>query len=170
MQERHAVVELVVADDHRVVAHRVHGGRHRVRRTGLGERLHLRVVLNQRRPLDGVTVVEQERVLVEAEAWQVHASVLEGDRQGCESYAWNDHAAWLDDERRSVEGIAWQEHDDVLRVETLCEAARGARLSLAQSVWRGEQRLFSARVELACINAAGGPARLPQRLRDALRP
>ncbi|SCY86440.1 tol-pal system-associated acyl-CoA thioesterase [Paracoccus tibetensis] len=55
-------------------------------------------------------------------------------------------------------------YDDLLSVETsLGESAR-ARLVLEQRVLRGEETLFSARVIIACLDAAGRPVRLPDGL------
>jgi acyl-CoA thioester hydrolase len=51
--------------------------------------------------------------------------------------------------------------DDVLTVTTSPRAISGARIVLAQEVWRGETRLFAAEVTLVCLTAAGQPTRLP---------
>ena len=59
--------------------------------------------------------------------------------------------------------------DDALIVETSLHSHTGARLVLDQTVLRGETRLFSARVTLVCLNAAGMAARLPAELVAALR-
>ncbi|WP_026381552.1 tol-pal system-associated acyl-CoA thioesterase [Afifella pfennigii] len=51
--------------------------------------------------------------------------------------------------------------DDVLRIVTRSEKTGGARLVLAQEIWREAERLTVARVEVALIDAAGRPRRLP---------
>lgn len=58
--------------------------------------------------------------------------------------------------------------DDLLEVTTRPIAAGGARLVLAQEVWRGQERLFVAEVTLAALGPGGGPARLPAALRARL--
>ena len=55
-----------------------------------------------------------------------------------------------------------------LTVTTHLAAITGARLVLDQTVDRGEDRLFAARVTLACLNGAGQAARLPEGVRAAL--
>ncbi len=54
--------------------------------------------------------------------------------------------------------------DDLLDIETRIVRATGARLHLEQALWRGEERLVSARIEIVMLNAAGKPVRLPQGL------
>ncbi len=61
VQQRQAVVELVVAEHDRVVAQHVHRLGHRVLLTGGGDRLLLGVVRGQRRALDRVAGVEHQR-------------------------------------------------------------------------------------------------------------
>jgi acyl-CoA thioester hydrolase len=56
--------------------------------------------------------------------------------------------------------------DDWLEVTTAPEGTTGARLTLRQEVWRGADRLFTARVVLVALTAAGAPARLPPALRS----
>jgi acyl-CoA thioester hydrolase len=51
--------------------------------------------------------------------------------------------------------------DDALGIETRTLRATGARLEMAQSVWRGEDLLFRAVVTVACLSRAGRPVRLP---------
>ena len=54
--------------------------------------------------------------------------------------------------------------DDLLEVRTDVLEATGARLLLAQEVWRGEARLLAARVTLVAMDATGKPRRIPARL------
>jgi acyl-CoA thioester hydrolase len=60
--------------------------------------------------------------------------------------------------------------DDLLRVETALVQVSGARIVLAQDVWRGEERLFASQVTLVCLTDQGAPARLPADLRAIFRP
>ena len=58
--------------------------------------------------------------------------------------------------------------DDVLSVQTVLADHSGARLVLDQAVLRGAQTLFTARVTLVCLTAAGTATRFPTALRTAL--
>lgn len=58
--------------------------------------------------------------------------------------------------------------DDLLQVRTSVMSATGARLVLAQDVWRGDDRLFAAKVTLVFIGAQGQALRLPDALRFAI--
>lgn len=60
--------------------------------------------------------------------------------------------------------------DDQLSVRTELVAETGARITLDQSVWRGEERLFEAQVVLVCLTEEGGVARLPAEIRRKLAP
>jgi acyl-CoA thioester hydrolase len=57
--------------------------------------------------------------------------------------------------------------DDVLEVRTGALAVTGARLRLAQSVWRGAQEVFRAQVLLVGLTPDGRAARLPGAVRAA---
>jgi acyl-CoA thioester hydrolase len=59
---------------------------------------------------------------------------------------------------------------DRLRVTAASVAVTGARIVLDQEVWRGDDRLFAARVTLVCLTAAGGAARVPAAIRASLAP
>jgi acyl-CoA thioester hydrolase len=58
--------------------------------------------------------------------------------------------------------------EDQLVVTTRAGPAGGARLALAQEVWRGETCLARCSVTLACIGETGRPARMPAELRAAI--
>ncbi len=58
--------------------------------------------------------------------------------------------------------------DDLLEVTTRPIGVSGARLELVQEVRRGAAALFTARVTLAAMTAAGRPARLPVEVRQVL--
>jgi acyl-CoA thioester hydrolase len=60
--------------------------------------------------------------------------------------------------------------DDLLEVATRVTGFAGATLDLAQTVRRDDTDLVAMKVTLACLNAAGRPARLPAALRAALAP
>jgi acyl-CoA thioester hydrolase len=57
--------------------------------------------------------------------------------------------------------------DDVIDVRSRLVAAGGARLVLDQDIWRGDLRLFVARVTLAALAPDGGPLRIPAEIRRA---
>lgn len=79
-------------------------------------------------------------------------------------------------EMGTVFAVRWMENDflkpavfdDQLVVETRLDRLEGASLHLHQTVLRGAEALFTARVRLVCIGAAGRPVRLPAGLRAAL--
>jgi acyl-CoA thioester hydrolase len=52
--------------------------------------------------------------------------------------------------------------DDLVTVTTEVAAATGARLTLEQSIWRGETRLTSAKLVIVAINREGHAVRLPR--------
>ncbi len=54
--------------------------------------------------------------------------------------------------------------DDLLIVRTRFTAAKGARLFVAQSIWRDETCLTEAEVEVAAMALSGRPRRLPPSL------
>ncbi len=58
--------------------------------------------------------------------------------------------------------------DDRLTVDTTATAITGARLFLDQTVRRGAEVLFAARVTLAAVTDTGRPARLPANIRRCL--
>lgn len=60
--------------------------------------------------------------------------------------------------------------DDLLTVRTDLVAETGARITLDQSIWRGEERLFEAQVVLVCMTEEGSVARLPAEIRRKLAP
>ncbi|WP_137388166.1 tol-pal system-associated acyl-CoA thioesterase [Rhodoligotrophos defluvii] len=58
--------------------------------------------------------------------------------------------------------------DDVLEVVTDAVALTRARLTLSQTILRGEERLFVLTVTVAVVDRRGRPRRLPQQLLDSL--
>ena len=59
--------------------------------------------------------------------------------------------------------------DDDLTIETAPVAITGARITLSQTVLRGDTTLFKAVVTLVALTGAGRPARLAPELRDRLK-
>ena len=51
--------------------------------------------------------------------------------------------------------------DDLLEVRTRFVSAKGARMILAQEIWREDALLARADVEAACMSVSGRPRRLP---------
>lgn len=60
--------------------------------------------------------------------------------------------------------------DDMLRVTSALVSETGARITLEQAVWRGEEKLFAAMVVLVCMTLEGTVARLPADIRRKLVP
>ena len=60
--------------------------------------------------------------------------------------------------------------DDELEVRTAVQSVTGARIVLAQDIYRGVERLYAAQVVLVCLTESGHPARLPSDLRTRLPP
>lgn len=60
--------------------------------------------------------------------------------------------------------------DDALVVQTRFTRAHGARIEATQSVWRGDETLIRAVVEVACIGLDGRPKRLPSTLLTLIAP
>jgi acyl-CoA thioester hydrolase len=58
--------------------------------------------------------------------------------------------------------------DDVLTVTTEPAEIRGARLKLMQTVRRGTVTLIEASVDVAIVDAAGRPRRMPADLREKM--
>jgi len=68
--------------------------------------------------------------------------------------------AWIV-RRMSLDFLASARIDDILCVETAIAQIKPARILMAQKIWRGERLLVKAQVEVALINMAGRPRRLP---------
>jgi acyl-CoA thioester hydrolase len=60
--------------------------------------------------------------------------------------------------------------EDQLAVTTEVTALRGARIEMAQAVWRERRCLVECRIVLACLDAAGRPTRVPAEVQAALAP
>lgn len=71
--------------------------------------------------------------------------------------------------RVEADYLAPAHFDDALTVQTALHQASGAKLILNQTVSRGAQTLFAARVTLVCLTMEGKATRLPTDLPRALR-
>ncbi len=60
--------------------------------------------------------------------------------------------------------------DDALTVSTRFEAVKGPRLIMAQSIWRGEERLCEADVVAVCIHLDGRPRRPGRAMVERIKP
>lgn len=63
--------------------------------------------------------------------------------------------------KMTTEWITPARIDDLLEVRTRFVSAKGARMQLAQEIYRGETLLANAEVEAACMSLAGRARRLP---------
>jgi acyl-CoA thioester hydrolase len=71
--------------------------------------------------------------------------------------------------RMNIEFLRPAHMDDLLAVETRIERMTAATLELDQSVKKGEEVLFTARVLIAAV-AAGRACRIPKDVREKLAP
>lgn len=56
------------------------------------------------------------------------------------------------------------EYDDVLRLRTITEQTKGARLRMRHELYRGEERLAVGQTVVACVNRSGKACLLPDQL------
>ncbi len=70
--------------------------------------------------------------------------------------------------RVTAEYLSPARYDDELVVETMLSALKGARFSMDQRVLRDGQTLFTAAVEIVCLDAAGKPLRIPADIRQKI--
>lgn len=71
--------------------------------------------------------------------------------------------------RMTVEWRAPAVYEDLLHVTTAAMQVKRASAILRQTVLRGDQILFVADVQIACMDEAGAPKRIPDRALAALR-
>jgi len=64
--------------------------------------------------------------------------------------------------RMEIDFLAPARIDDVLTIDTGTEAISGARITMAQTIRRGDQPLIRARVEAAIMGDGGKPRRFPK--------
>ena len=72
--------------------------------------------------------------------------------------------------KMEIEWIAPARIDDLLEVRTSFAGVRGARMFLAQEIWRGDHKLAVATVEAACMALSGRPRRLPAEIAARFSP
>lgn len=60
--------------------------------------------------------------------------------------------------------------DDILTIDTRTDSISGARIFMAQKLWRGADLLVEARVEAAIIGESGRPRRFPREWMAAFLP
>jgi acyl-CoA thioester hydrolase len=70
--------------------------------------------------------------------------------------------------RMTADWLAPARFDDLLEVATGLTGIGGASVRMGQEVRRDERTLFRARVEIACMDEAGRPRRLPAEVRARL--
>lgn len=63
--------------------------------------------------------------------------------------------------RMTVEWLAPARIDDLLTVSTVFRDVKGARMTIGQTIARGQTPIATAEVEAACMNLEGRPRRLP---------
>ena len=68
----------------------------------------------------------------------------------------------------SVDYRAPARFQDVLTVRTTAAAVTAARARLIQEVWRTDELLVAAEVDVVCLGRDGRPRRLPEPVRSAL--
>lgn len=64
--------------------------------------------------------------------------------------------------RMEIDFLAPARIDDILTVDTRTLEISGARITMAQTLWRGEDVLVKARVEAAIVGESGRPRRFPK--------
>ncbi len=72
--------------------------------------------------------------------------------------------------KMTTEWLAPARIDDMLEVRTRFVAAKGARMMLAQDIWREELLIARAEVEAASMSLKGRPRRLPADILARLAP
>ncbi|TBX28918.1 tol-pal system-associated acyl-CoA thioesterase [Nioella sediminis] len=70
--------------------------------------------------------------------------------------------------RMEMDFIAPARFEDDLRVETRLTGVKGASFDLDQSVWRGADRLYAAKVQVVCLTDSGRAVRIPADIRQKL--
>ena len=70
--------------------------------------------------------------------------------------------------RMEMDFIAPARFEDDLRVETRLIGVKGASFDLDQTLWRGADRLYAAKVQVVCLTESGRAARIPADIRQKL--
>ena len=71
--------------------------------------------------------------------------------------------------RLTAEYITPARFDDQLVVRTGIDWVKRASAGMRQEIWRGDERLFTAEVTVACMTSEGRPGRLPEEVRRHLQ-
>ncbi|MEM7599039.1 MAG: tol-pal system-associated acyl-CoA thioesterase [Pseudomonadota bacterium] len=88
-------------------------------------------------------------------------------QMGIDQLAMRDGAGVVFAVRRvNAEFIKPARYGEDLEVRTSVASVTGARLIMHQTVYRGEERLFTAEVTAACMTLGGRPTRLPPQIRE----
>lgn len=72
--------------------------------------------------------------------------------------------------RMTIDFLQPAKMNDILRVETQLGHCGGARMTMLQNVFRRQDLVFSANVDVALVKSNGRPARLPESIRLPLAP
>lgn len=70
--------------------------------------------------------------------------------------------------RMEMDFIAPARFEDDLRVETCLTGVKGASFDLEQVVWRGDERIYAAQVQVVCLAESGRAVRIPADIRQKL--
>lgn len=92
----------------------------------------------------------------------VHHTELQAGKHG-------EPLAWVV-RRMEIDFRAPARIDDILTVDTRTENVSGARIFMAQKIFRGDEVLVEAKVEAAIIGEAGRPRRFPKEWIAAFMP
>lgn len=71
--------------------------------------------------------------------------------------------------RANVDFLAPARFDDMLEVHTSATTVKRASAIMAQEIWRGDARLITAEITIACITLEGRPVRLPAPVAEILQ-
>jgi acyl-CoA thioester hydrolase len=72
--------------------------------------------------------------------------------------------------RMEIDFVKPARMDDIVRVETVTQSITGARIIMAQTMLRGDDRLISATVEAVLVTTEGRPRRFPKSWLTRLKP
>lgn len=70
--------------------------------------------------------------------------------------------------RANVDFLSPARFDDRLEVKTTASWVKRASAAMWQEIWRGDDKLLTAEVTIACMNLDGKPTRLPESVRANL--
>ena len=90
-----------------------------------------------------------------------HRALMAADGQGAEPCAFVVR-------RMQIDYLKPARIDEVLQVHTRLHELGAAHMRLDQAIWRGEEKLFMARVQVVLVSQSGRPVRLSKALRAVL--